>query len=76
MLRKVSTVEAQKVAEKEGLRYFEISAKTGENISKMIYSAIADLNFFEQFDIKDKNSIINELGIFKFLLIFILIYLH
>lgn len=52
------------MAEKEGLKYFEISAKTGENISKMIYSAIADLSFFEQFDIKDKNHIINELGKF------------
>ena len=62
LFRKVSTAEAQKVAEKEGLKYFEISAKTGENISKMIYSAIADLSFFEQFDTKDKNNIIYELG--------------
>ena len=46
------------------MKYFEISAKTGQNISKMVYSAIADLNFFEQFDIKDKNIIINELGKF------------
>jgi len=30
----------------------------------MIYSAIADLSFFDQFDIKDKNHIINELGNF------------
>jgi len=58
----VTTIEAEKLAEKEGLKYFEISAKTGENISKMIYSAIADLSFFEQFEIKDKNQIIYELG--------------
>ncbi len=73
MLRKISTAEAQKVADKEGLKYFEISAKTGDNISKMIYSAIADLSFFEQFDVIDKNSIINELGKLKFNFIFILI---
>jgi len=73
LLRKISTAEAQKVADKEGLKYFEISAKTGDNISKMIYSAIADLSFFEQFDVIDKNSIINELGKLKFNFIFILI---
>jgi len=56
-------LDAQKLAEKEGIKYFEISAKTGEGISKMIYSSIAELSFFDQLYIKDKNQIINELGI-------------
>jgi len=32
--RKVDSSEAEKLAVKEGLQYFEVSAKTNENIKK------------------------------------------
>ena len=60
LLRKVSYVESENLAKKENIKYFEISAKTGNGISRMLYSAISDLSFFEQFDV-EKNVIINEL---------------
>ena len=59
-LRKVSYDEAEKLAIKEGIKYFEVSAKTGDGVSRMTYSAISDLSFFDQFEI-DRNIIINEL---------------
>jgi hypothetical protein len=56
------------LAEKEGLLYYEVSAKTNENIITMFYSSIAELGFFEQFGINDKNKLIDEIcnSIFKF----------
>ena len=58
--RKVSFDEAEKLAKKENIKYFEISAKTGDGVDRMAYSAISDLSFFDQFDV-DRNVIINEL---------------
>jgi hypothetical protein len=46
---------------REGLLFFEISAKTGDNIKKMFYSVIAELPFFEEFN-TNKVKLINELG--------------
>ena len=42
--------------------FFEVSAKTGVNVQQMIYSCIAELTFFQQFDIDNKVKIIEELG--------------
>jgi tRNA U34 2-thiouridine synthase MnmA/TrmU len=60
--RKVSSSEGEKLAQKEGLIYFEISAKTGLNINKMFYTAIAHLSFFDNLDIDNKEELIDELG--------------
>ena len=43
------------------MSFFEVSAKTSENINKMLYTAIAELPFFEQYQIKNKNELIEEL---------------
>lgn len=40
--------------------YFEVSAKTGNNVRRMLYSCIIDLPFFESFKIQSDN-IVNEL---------------
>jgi hypothetical protein len=42
--------------------FFEISAKTGENVRKMFYSVIAELSFFEEYN-TNKAKLISELGI-------------
>jgi GTPase SAR1 family protein len=60
--RQVSNNEPIKLAEKEGLLYFELSAKTNENVLLMFYSSIAELQFFEQYDIQDKNKLIQEIS--------------
>ena len=45
--------------------FFEVSAKTGENVNRMMYTCIAELPFFEQFKNGNKEQIINEAGINK-----------
>jgi hypothetical protein len=42
--------------------YFEISAKTGFNINKMFYTAVAQLPFFDNFDVDNKADLAEELG--------------
>jgi len=59
--RKVTTKEGKDLANKEQMMFFEASAKTGENVNKMMYSCIAELPFFEQFQIGDKEQLIKEL---------------
>jgi GTPase SAR1 family protein len=59
--RKVTTQEGKNLANKEQMMFFEVSAKNGENINKMMYSCIAELPFFEQFQIGNKEQLIKEL---------------
>ena len=59
--RKVTTQEGKMLANKEQMMFFEVSAKNGENINKMMYSCIAELPFFEQFQIDNKEQLIKEL---------------
>ena len=59
--RKVTTQEGQILANKEKMLFFEVSAKNGENISKMMYSCIAELPFFEQFQTGNKDDLGREL---------------
>ena len=59
--RKVTTKEGRDLANKEQMMFFEVSAKTGENVNKMMYSCIAELPFFEQFQIDNKEQLIKEL---------------
>ena len=59
--RKITTQEGNNMANKENMLFFEVSAKNGFNISRMMYSCIAELPFFEQFQIGNKDDLIKEL---------------
>ena len=59
--RNVTTQEGQTLANKEQMVFFEVSAKSGENVNRMMYSCIADLPFFEQFQIGNKEQLVREL---------------
>ena len=59
--RRVTTQEGKNLANKEQMFFFEVSAKNGENINKMMYSCIAELPFFEQFQFENKEQLIKEL---------------
>jgi GTPase SAR1 family protein len=58
--RKVETSEGERLALKENLLFFEISAKTNENVKKLFYSVIAELPYFEQYN-TSKLKLIGEL---------------
>ena len=69
--REVETKEGEELAKKEGLLFFECSAKTNENIMNMFYSSLARLPIFEINNESERNNIVrelieeNELGDFK-----------
>ena len=58
--RQVNYKDGFELAEKNGMKFFETSAKTNSNINLMMYTAIAQLPFFSQFEI-DKDDLIKEL---------------
>ena len=58
--RKVNYKEGYELAQKHGMMFFETSAKTSENLNLMMYTGIAQLPFFSQFDI-DKKILTEEL---------------
>ena len=55
--RQVTTQEGKNLASKEQMMFFEASAKNGENVNKMMYSSIAELPFFEQFQFTNKDDL-------------------
>jgi len=60
--RKVKTEEGKKLAEKEGMLFFETSAKTADGVINMFYTSFSTIDFFN--DKRKKNideNIINEL---------------
>lgn len=59
--RKVTTQEGKTLANKEHMLFFEVSAKNGENVNKMMYSCIAELPFFEQYQSGNKEDLVKEL---------------
>jgi hypothetical protein len=61
--RKVSLDEADKFSVKNKIINFEVSAKTGDNMARMIYYTVARLPFFEQFGVGTA-EIVRELGKF------------
>ena len=69
--REVETKEGEELAKKEGLLFFECSAKTNENIMNMFYSCLARLPIFEINNESERNNIVrelieeNEIGDFK-----------
>ena len=58
--REVQTSEGKQFAQKEGIAFFEVSAKTNENIKLMFYSAVADLPTFAE-GASNKENLIKEL---------------
>jgi len=59
--REVEEKEGWEMAEKEGIKFFECSAKTNDNIQYMFYSSIAELNIFEINEEINKENLIKEL---------------
>ena len=58
--REVDKKEGEELAQKEGLAFFECSAKTNENIKLMFYTSVAELPTFVDNDV-EKESLIKEL---------------
>ena len=58
--RQVNYKDGYELAKKNGMIFFETSAKKPSNINLMMYTGIAELPFFNQFDI-DKPELIKEL---------------
>ena len=58
--REVQKNEGEKFAQKEGIPFFEVSAKTNDNIKLMFYTAIVDLPTFAE-GATNKENLIKEL---------------
>ena len=58
--REVKTEEGEALAQKEGIQFFEVSAKTDENIKKMFYNVVVELPTFVENN-TNKESLIKEL---------------
>ena len=61
LARQVSTSEGKILAEKENMIFFETSAKNATGVSNMMYTCIAQLPFFEQFQVETE-SLIQDLA--------------
>ena len=57
--REVTKEEGEALAQKESLAFFETSAKTGDGIKQMFYSAVSDLPVFAENN--NKESLMKEL---------------
>ena len=58
--REVKTEEGEALAQKEGIQFFEVSAKTDENIKKMFYNVVVELPNFAENN-SNKENLIKEL---------------
>ena len=58
--RKVEKEEGEALAQKEGISFFEVSAKTLEGIKNMFYNSIADLSTFGEYN-SNKENLVKEL---------------
>jgi Ras-related protein Rab-6A len=59
-MRQVHLADVEKLASQENMLYFEISAKTGENMKKMIFGSISSLPFFQQYKLSN-DELLKEL---------------
>ena len=59
--REVETKEGQEIAEREGIKFFECSAKTNDNIKYMFYSSIAGLPTFGVYEESERENLVKEL---------------
>ena len=57
--REVTKEEGEALAQKEGLAFFEASAKTGDGIKNMFYTAVSDLPVFAENN--NKETLLKEL---------------
>ena len=57
--REIKKEEGEELAKKEDMKFFEVSAKTEENIKNMFYNVVCDLPTFE--GNKNKENLIKEL---------------
>ena len=60
LVRQVTKEEGEKFAKKNNLVFFEVSAKTNENMNYMLYRSIAELPYFEDKN-KNKDKLTEEL---------------
>ena len=58
--REVKKEEGEELAKKEGIAFFEVSAKTDENIKNMFYNVVVDLPTFAENN-ANKENLIQEL---------------
>lgn len=58
--REVKKEEGEELAKKEGISFFEVSAKTDENIKNMFYNVVADLPTFSESN-TNKENLVKEL---------------
>ena len=58
--REVNKEEGEELAKKEGIQFFEVSAKTNENIKNMFYNVVVDLPTFAENN-ANKENLIQEL---------------
>ena len=58
--REVKIEEGEEFAKKEGISFFEVSAKTGQNIKNMFYNVVAELPTFSENN-DNKEKLIKEL---------------
>lgn len=59
--RKVSTLQGEDVAKKEGMVFCETSAKSGDGVSYMVYSCVARLALVEQVNEGGIEKVVEEL---------------
>ena len=57
--REVTKEQGEALAQKEGIAFYEISAKSGEGIKNMFYNTVSDLPVFAENN--NKESLIKEL---------------
>jgi len=58
--REVTKEDGEALAQKEGISFFEVSAKTGDNIKNMFYNVVVELPTFAE-NSANKETIIKEL---------------
>ena len=59
--REVETKEGEEIASKEGIKFFECSAKNNDNIKNMFYTSIAGLSTFGVNDESERENLAKEL---------------
>ena len=59
--REVETKEGQEIAEREGIKFFECSAKTNDNIKYMFYASITGLPTFGVYEESERENLVKEL---------------
>ena len=59
--REVEIKEGEELSHKEGLLFYECSAKTNEDIKNMFFSSIVVLPIFRTYDESERKDLINEL---------------